>query len=261
MSRKWIFLRGLGRHSAHWGPFLQEFKKHFPKDQIELLDLRGNGSLAHSPSYLSIQENVRDLRSRSQWIQEGEKVHLMTISLGSMVATEWARLFPDEISGFVAMNTSDRGTSSFFERMKPANYLLLLQMLAVPRKGSWIENQILRLTTNILSQLDPVAQEFSEWKSTTRLNFLRQLVAAGTYEFPRQKPKTEILLLCSDGDKLVNSGCTKKIAEMWTMKAHIHPTAGHDISLDAPDWICEEIKNWLDLCLHENSTNSKSQQI
>lgn len=248
MSRNWIFLRGLGRHSAHWNPFLQEFRKHFPEDRVELLDLRGNGSLWHSPSYLSVAENVRDLRGRSRWIQQGERVHLMTISLGSMVGVEWARRFPEEIAGLVTINTSDRGSSPFFERMRPANYLFFLQMLAKQRNEAWVEDQILDLTTKLLSQRASIRQEFAGWKTTTRINLLKQILAAGTYEFPQQKPKTEILLLCSEGDRLVDSKCTKNIAEMWTLKAHVHSKAGHDLTLDAPDWVCEEIKNWLDLC-------------
>ena len=63
----WIFLRGLSRTSVHWGPFYNLFREQFPKAHVELLDIRGNGSQSHIPSYTSIEENVRDLRGRSSF--------------------------------------------------------------------------------------------------------------------------------------------------------------------------------------------------
>lgn len=246
--RKWIFLRGLARHSGHWGPFVDHFKKFFPHDEIEFLDLRGNGILAHSPSCLSIAENVRDLRSRSQFVHSGQPVNLMTISLGSMVGVEWARMFPEEIESLVTVNTSDKGTSRLHERMRPQNLKAFIQILGNSKTNPLVEKQILQMTTN--GELEggegDWAKNFATMGSTTRTNFMRQLVAAGTYKFPQQKPKTDILMLCSEGDQLVNPICSKRIAQMWTLNPHIHPTAGHDIPLQEPDWVCSEIKHWLE---------------
>jgi pimeloyl-ACP methyl ester carboxylesterase len=244
-SRKWIFIRGLGRHALHWAPFADEFKTFFPNDEIEFLDLRGNGTLAHSPSFLNIPDNVRDLRSRSKLLKKYGSIHIMSISLGSMVGVEWARTFPQEIEGLVAINTSDRGSSSFYQRMRPQNYLGILQILARSPSNEDIENYILKMTVRNPEHKKAWAQEFAKTPPTTRTNFLRQLIAAGSYLFPDHKPKTEVLLLCSEGDQLVNPACTKNIAEMWTLKPHIHPTAGHDIPLEDPTWVCREIQNWL----------------
>lgn len=244
-KRNWIFLRGLGRHSIHWGPFIDSFRKLFPEDSIELLDLRGTGRLAHSPSYLSISENVRDLRARSLTLPEKGSAHLLTISLGSMVGVEWAHRHPDEIKGLVTINTSDRGSSPFFDRMRPHNYLPLLKTLTTSSDPLKVEEKILDLTTRNLKTKTDWARTFAQAPLTNKSNFLRQLMAAGTYRFPEHKPRTEILMLCSQGDQLVNPRCTQMISEMWTLKPHTHPEAGHDLPLEAPDWVCEEISNWL----------------
>lgn len=244
-SRPWIFIRGLGRHALHWDPFLREFKRHFPQDEVELLDLRGNGTLSHSPSCLSIPENMRDLRSRSELLKKHGSVYLMTISLGSMIGVEWARTFPQEIAGLVTINTSDRGTSPFYERMKPKNYLRILGVMGHAPSNQDIERTILEMTTQDPKYKKELMQSFAKIPPTTRSNFVRQLIAASRYEFPDHKPKTEILMLCSDGDQLVSSECTKRIAQMWTLKPHVHPTAGHDLPLEAPEWICQEVENWL----------------
>lgn len=244
-TRKWVFIRGLGRHALHWDPFAREFQKTFPQDEIEFLELRGNGTLAHSPSCLSIPDNVRDLRSRSDLLKKNGSVYLMTMSLGSMIGVEWAHLFPQEISGLVTINTSDRGTSSFFERMKPHNYLRVFNVIGKAPTNEDIERTILKMTTQDPNHHEELVQKFSKIPATTRMNYVRQLIAAGTYEFPDHKPKTEILMLCSEGDQLVSSECTKRIAQMWTLKPHVHPSAGHDLPLEAPEWICQEIRNWL----------------
>lgn len=244
-GRSWIWIRGLGRHSLHWGPFLDRFKMHFPNDGIECLDLRGNGRLAHSPSYLSIADNVRDLRARSQFLKTQGPVYLLTISLGSMVGVEWAHQHPQEIAGLVTINTSDRGSSSFLQRMRPRNYLPLLKALAHSPQPLEVEKMILQLTAPHLTDLEAQAHTFAQAPRLSRGHFLRQLMAAGTYEFPKTKPKTEILLLCSQGDTFVHPDCTHQIAQMWTLKEHVHPSAGHDLPLEDPDWICQEIKNWL----------------
>ncbi|PIS09736.1 MAG: alpha/beta hydrolase [Bdellovibrio sp. CG10_big_fil_rev_8_21_14_0_10_47_8] len=243
-SRRWIFLRGLARQQGHWGDFPEIFQNYFPEDQIELLDLRGNGDLNHSPSYLSIAENVRDLRARSKLLNQGD-VHLLTISLGAMVGVEWTYEFSDEIAGLVAINTSDRGTSAFYERLRLQNLPRLASLMLHPGAAEHRELEILKMTTNTLSAAENWAKKFAELPMAGRENILRQLIAAIRYEFPRHIPKTEILLLNSDKDRFVNPICSQRIADQWTLKVQTHPTAGHDIPLEAPEWICQQIQDWI----------------
>jgi hypothetical protein len=34
------------------------------------------------------------------------------------------------------------------------------------------------------------------------------------------------------------------MAEAWRLEMITHPTAGHDLALDDPDWLAREIGNW-----------------
>jgi pimeloyl-ACP methyl ester carboxylesterase len=243
MKHSWIFLRGLGRNSDHWGHFVETFKTNFPEAEVELLDLRGNGALAHSPSYLSIADNVRDLRARSRFVKEGREVNLLSISLGAMVAVEWSRQFADEVDELVIINTSERGTSKFWQRLRPKNYPRLAQILASGKTSEDAEYEVLKMTTH-LADKKKWAAVFSASPSTTRANFAKQLLAATRYEFPRHKPKTDVLILNSAKDNLVSPACSKNIADLWQLKIHTHPQAGHDLPLDAPEWICQQIHSW-----------------
>ncbi len=247
MSRHWIFLRGLGRHSLHWGPFIEQFRTQFPEDHIEFLNLRGNGELAHSPSLTSISNNVRDIRARSLFLRDEKPLYLLSVSMGAMVGIEWAHQYPQEIAGLVTINTSDRGSSNFFERLRPWNYQHLLKFLISTSHGDPLlfEREILKITTGPSVDRERWAQIFAKAPITTRSNWLRQLWAARSYRFPEHKPRTEVLLLAGAKDRLVNPICTKNVAQMWALKPHIHPTAGHDLPLEDGNWICQEIRNWL----------------
>ncbi len=244
MGRSWIFLRGLGRNSVHWGPFLDHFRKAFPEDQIELLDTAGNGNQSDRESFRTLAENIVDLRARSQFIREGRKVHLLTISLGSMIGFEWASQFPNEISGMVAINTS-HSESWFFERLRPGNYLSLIKTALYRHDSAHRESEILMMTTNMLQEKDRWTKIFSQAPETQFSNFMRQLLAARNYRLPNQKPATDILLLCAQKDRLVSCECTKAIGKFWGLDVQVHPEAGHDLPLDDADWVCQQIQSWL----------------
>jgi hypothetical protein len=80
----------------------------------------------------------------------------------------------------------------------------------------------------------------------SRANALRQLIAAARYRAPTHEPATGILLLGSTHDALVNSLCSKALAEAWQVPLALHPTAGHDLPLDDPQWVAREIGEWVE---------------
>jgi pimeloyl-ACP methyl ester carboxylesterase len=236
---RWIFLRGLARHSAHWGPFADVFKRRFPLAQVSLIDAAGNGTEQERRSFLSIEENVEDLRRR---ISAKDPVFIFSISLGSMVATSWAAHFPEETSGLVLINTSDKGTSRFYERLRPENYRHILSIVTRSKDNCLRENKIMAMTAGGFPDAEKWVAEFAKLPSTSFPNFVRQLWAGSRYEFPKEKPDTQILLLASRRDQLVNSVCTERIAQQWKLTPQFHPRAGHDLPLWAPDWVCDQIE-------------------
>jgi len=40
----------------------------------------------------------------------------------------------------------------------------------------------------------------------------------------------------------VNVKCSRAIAQKWNVPITEHPTGGHDLSVDDPSWIAQEIK-------------------
>ena len=144
----WILLRGLTREASHWGAFAGDFQTALPQAKVVALDLPGNGQLHALPSPLTVQGMVA--ACRAELARQGvlPPFHLFAMSLGAMVATEWARTAPEEISGCVLVNTSFRPFSPFFHRLRPRNYAALLRLALRPRSAEAIERTVWRLTSN-----------------------------------------------------------------------------------------------------------------
>jgi pimeloyl-ACP methyl ester carboxylesterase len=49
------------------------------------------------------------------------------------------------------------------------------------------------------------------------------------------------LVLVGDGDRLVSPGCSRALASHLGVELRVHPTAGHDLSLDAGPWFAAEV--------------------
>ena len=173
---------------------------------------------------------------------------LLAMSLGAMVATEWAYQSPEEIAGCVLINTSFQAFSPFYHRLRPRNYLPLLRLALLSSAPAETERALLRLTSNEVAKRESV---IAAWIETRRhrpvkaVNALRQLLAALRYRARTVPPATALLILCSEHDRLVHFECSMTIASCWKCSLALHPSAGHDIALDDPDWVIERIQRWL----------------
>lgn len=263
----WLFIRGLGRHKIHWGDFVDEFKKHLNNEtkktgtadnvsnamktlepMIYQLDLAGNGDQAHRPSFINMDDNVKDLRQRWQknWISKNPnqplpKLNLLTISLGSMVGVQWAHLYPEEINNLFTINTSDAGSSAFYQRLRLQNISQIIKLLK-SNDPLTKEKLVLDTTTNLLNENEKTlwSQIFAK-HPVSNIELLRQLFCASRYKMPKQKPATNIYIINCKKDRLVDAQCSLNISQMWNLKTHTHPTAGHDLPLDDKTWLCTKI--------------------
>ena len=243
----WILLRGLTREAAHWGRFTAEFKLALPHARLHTLDLPGNGAHHRQTSPLSVAGMVaacRDERAR-RGIQT--PVYLLAMSLGAMVAAEWARVAPDELAGCVLINTSMRPFSPLPQRLRPGNHPALLRLTLGRGTAEAIEQTVLQLTSN---QPDQLQEVIPDWAAVRRHrpvsagNAVRQLLAAARYRAPRQAPGVPLLLLSSEHDQLVDSRCSQAIADAWHCPLVTHPAAGHDLPLDDPRWVADQVRRW-----------------
>jgi len=104
----WIFLRGLVREQRHWGAFVRQFETCIADAKVHPLDLPGNGALNTMRSPLTMLEMVNVCRSQLQQQGLAPPYRIVSVSMGSMVAVQWAHGYPDEVASMVLINTSMR---------------------------------------------------------------------------------------------------------------------------------------------------------
>lgn len=244
---RWIFLRGLVRESRHWGGFPKIFSEHVAGAEVVTLDLPGNGAFHDRESPPTIGGMVAHCRRVLAQRGLSPPFAVLALSLGGMVATEWASRHPGEIDACVLLNTSMRPYNPFFHRLQPQNYPVLLRLLFESSEAA-VEKTILAMTSNLHRTEAPLLADWLCWRKecpVSRRNALRQLLAAARYQAPRQAPPVPLLLLVSAGDRLVDPRCSSRIAEVWRSGLIVHPSAGHDLPLDAPRWVAEAVAGWL----------------
>ncbi|MCT7653649.1 hypothetical protein MBH78_00190 [Oceanimonas sp. NS1] len=76
-------------------------------------------------------------------------------------------------------------------------------------------------------------------------NAVRQLAAASRYRMTAMPPGLVPLILCGRGDRLVDPRCSHALAQHWHTQAREHPWAGHDLSHDDPDWLLDELADYV----------------
>lgn len=244
----WVLLRGLSREARHWGNFPGTLQAALAGARVVTPDLPGFGARRDvcSPARIgAIMESVREeLRSRG----EASSVGLVGLSLGAMVATEWASRHPGEIAACVLVNTSLAAFSPFHRRLRPRSYLRLAKVALSGLSDREKESAILALTSNAG---DPDGRIVEAWTAirrdspVSRAGTLRQLLAAARYRGGATAPPVPALVLASAGDRLVDPECSRVIAGRWKAELALHPTAGHDLPLDDGEWVAGRIRDWL----------------
>lgn len=240
-----VLIRGLLREKRHWGLFYKQLCEQYPARTVLCLDLAGNGARHQAASPSSIQGMVNDLRVQLR-IKEINpySIDIIAISMGGMIAIEWMTRYPNEIHSAVLINTSVRPYSPFYHRLNWRQYLTIINILRTTPENK--EALIMALTSNHQYQHQHTLDEWIAWRKqypvSTR-NALVQLQAAARYRV-RYSPTKPVLLIASEQDKLVNVTCSKMLASRWQLPLFLHPSAGHDLPLDDPDWLCDQIHNF-----------------
>ena len=243
----WVLLRGLTRETGHWGAFPATLREHLPGARVLAIDLPGNGGLHRARSPVRIEDYVESCRTQLASLGVAAPVRLLAMSLGAMVAVDWARRHPEELAGCVLVNTSLRPFSPWFRRLRPANYGALLGLLRPGQGPRTREETILRLTSRGHPRGVEVVDAWvalREAHPVSAANALRQLLAAMRYRAARQAPAVPLLVLASRCDGLVDVRCSRRVAAAWGAEILEHPSAGHDLPLDDGPWVARQVAAW-----------------
>jgi pimeloyl-ACP methyl ester carboxylesterase len=159
---------------------------------------------------------------------------------------EWSCRYPDDFKSLVLINSSAANLSLPWEGL---NWKLLPTLLkAASQKDPVLrEKAILMLTSNLSKdKLDSVAKEWATFAAPPkqlRLSGLRQLAAAIAFKAPaKNKINVPVLVLSSMKDRFTSSKCSYSLARYYGFSQAVHPNTGHDLTLDDPDWVVEQVR-------------------
>lgn len=240
LPKNWILIRGLIRSQFHWGKFPDLLKTELNLDTVHLTELAGNGYRCNENTPELIDQAVLDLKSQIQNLPTS--YGLLGISLGGMIATRWAQLYPNEVNQLVLINSSS-SLSPFYKRLNPSVYADILKNIVL-NDPTRIEKFILSQTSNFTENWLPILKDYIAFQKVHPVrikNLLRQIQLTSQVNF-NEIPKFKKIILCSKKDRLVSPDCSQNIADAWKCPIIYHPTAGHDLPLDDADWIIQQLK-------------------
>jgi pimeloyl-ACP methyl ester carboxylesterase len=256
---QFILIRGLAREVRHWGEFPQILEEQFRKSghivRVDAIDQPGCGRYSEMRSPLTIRgittfmrEKYNELNARMRDAGETppKKTYLLAVSLGGMVASDWLNHWPNDMDGAVFVNTSFGKFSPLHHRLRPRALEHLYKIIRATDPVER-EREILKMVSNRPDIHDEVAKHWGELgldRPVSLENFARQILAAATYRAPEECPSVPVLLLNGSEDRMVAPNCSDVIAEKWSVPIEKHETAGHDLPLDAPEWMAEKTLAW-----------------
>jgi pimeloyl-ACP methyl ester carboxylesterase len=256
LQRTWIFIRGLGHEREHWGEFLALFQEAFPEDLIIHIDMLGAGVHHDTRPSLNIAGILKQARKDAANQAQGP-YHILSISMGSMLADAWAREAPEEVVAAILINTSFGRFSAPYSRMSWKIWPHFFKALS-QREESALEHLMLKIITAKQEALENWVEHrvsIRHRRPVSRLNYIRQLIAASLYWGGPAAPKIPVLILSSHGDRLCHPSCSRAIAQAWHVPHQEHPWAGHDLTFDDPHWVIDRVRTWLS---HLDPSQSKA---
>lgn len=239
----WVLLRGLTRERRHWGRFVADLQAARPDARVVAPDLPGNGARCGEPSPWDVEQMTEALRAGLRVAGLVPPYRLCALSLGAMVALDWAQRHPQELAGAVLINTSVRSLNPLWWRLRPRAWPALMR-IACLRAARSREAAVWALTTARPMASDALLDDWAAWRQShpvTWANTLRQLVAAARFRALGAAPMVPMRLLAGARDALVDPRCSRRLAAAWGVPLVVHPDAGHDLPLDDPTWVVQRL--------------------
>jgi pimeloyl-[acyl-carrier protein] methyl ester esterase len=241
---RWLLLRGLGRERRHWFDFPEALAAGLGVE-YRAIDLPGMGARCRESALRSISEAALDVRGQLAAHESPGPWGVLGISLGGMVAVSLASMWPSGVSHVVVINSSSR-SALIHQRLRPSA-LAQLARAALARNVDDRERRIYALTTNAsepqIALWAARSAALGREAPAAGAALVRQLLAAASFRAP---PLTQpALVLSAESDRLVSPECSRQLARELGATYRSHPSAGHDLPLEDPDWVIAQIRAWL----------------
>jgi pimeloyl-ACP methyl ester carboxylesterase len=254
----WLLLRGIVREQRHWCSLPEVLERTLAGSRAHTLDLAGAGTEHRRAVPTTVAGITADVRAR--WLALRARVEraassagaarraawgLLGVSLGGMVAMQWASAFPGDFARVVLVNTSARDVGRPWERMAPVAATGVVRA-ALARDAVARERIVLELTAPRVARREEIARRWAEIAATApvaRRALAAQLLAALRFRAPPALP-VPALVLVGAADRLASPACGRALAARYGAPLREHPEAGHDLGNDDPEWVAAQLAAW-----------------
>lgn len=246
-----ILLRGLAREAEHWLDFPAQLRAQLGDNvQLHLVDFPGCGNYFNQPALTSVAAMTDHARAEitrnniTSTTADENAVYVIGISMGGMVALDWAQRFPQALRGLVLINSS-AGDHPLWWRLRPSAWSTMIHALLASSRTR--ETQVLKIVSN--NTVD-YTQHLHQWlriqqqRPVTRATIVTMLRAAAQF---RPQPTCTVagLVLASTHDRMVSVRASEAIARQFNWPIERHSSAGHDLPMDDPLWVATKLDHWL----------------
>ncbi len=258
MTTQLVLFRGLARESRHWGSFIDDLKSAYEsrgqKLRIEMLDLPGCGRHSEMRATMTVDETADFMREKfkeilvreaSEGLPPADHRRLISISLGGMVGASWLSRYPTDFHSAIVMNSSFRGVSALHKRLRWREWWRIPGILQAPDLRTR-ESRILDWVSNRPDRREAALEDWisiQNARPVSVFNLAIQLAAAARFKSP-PRIETPLLVVTCLKDRMVSHECSRAIAKLYDAELRIHPTAGHDVTLDDGPWVANIIAEW-----------------
>jgi pimeloyl-ACP methyl ester carboxylesterase len=191
---------------------------------------------------------VEDIRRRflPHKKDDGIPWSILGLSLGGMITLEWCNRYPSDFRSAVVVNTSAANVAPPWKRLRWRQYPRFLA-IGLARSIEEKEKHILSFTLNRPDVDRPnLARRWAEYMQDAPIAphvLLEQIAGAIRMRAPKDL-RVPTLILASHGDRLVDPDCSWNLARRLGANLVMHRTAGHDLTLDDPNWVANQIRQW-----------------
>lgn len=244
-TETWILLRGLTREAAHWGEFPGALGRALPHAELLTLDLPGAGARLAEPWPGSVEDAMETVRAEARARASTTRWFVVGMSLGGMITMAWAARHPGELAGVAIGASSARDVAPPWRRMRPSALPSVL-LGGLARDPARREARLVRVVTShrdLWDQTTAAWTAIQQARPVSRATSRAQLRAALRWRAPAAL-QVPALVLVGLGDRLVHPDCSRALAARFGAPLVEHPTAGHDLSTDAGDWMVDALARW-----------------
>ncbi|MEM6633398.1 MAG: alpha/beta hydrolase [Bacteroidota bacterium] len=254
-------IRGIGRESGHWGPeFLNRIQSQKPNCQIHFLDLPGSGIYFEQPALMSIPKMAEFLEQKYGGLthQKSGMHVLLATSLAGNVALEWSYRYPHNFSGLILVGTSLKKVCKKKDRVQPEAKKGFVNIF-LSNDLEERESKFLAINSNEHQNNDSLLQAWigiQHIHPVKRSALMKQTVAGMLYKPKEETPQIPVLVIGSEGDKIVKPACICAVRKHLHASLTMHPSSGHGVPIDAPIWLADQVSDWVSyevaLAPHQN---------